>query len=200
VDVSSGEELACQKDSASEVPEDVEAPISALVTLQNPDPKTLEGPTVLIVAPVAPQGLQESVVVASVVSSSLEGPVVASLTANLPLKGARLQELTATSSAVTPPSERVNPQELAIASPAVNVYPPEGMRPQEPITTSSAVATPPQDRSDELGGDAVQSGQGGVFLVRAEVFGRPCFGIACAWAEEVQPVSRKTLGFAEKSV
>jgi hypothetical protein len=33
---------------------------------------------------------------------------------------------------------------------------------------------------DELGGDAVQSGQGGVFLVRAEVFGRPCFGIACA--------------------
>jgi hypothetical protein len=194
VDVSSGEELACQKDSASEVPEDVEAPISALVTLQNPDPKTLEGPTVLIVAPVAPQGLQESVVVASVVSSSLEGPVVASLTANLPLKGARLQELTATSSAVTPPSERVNPQELA------NVPPPEGTRPQEPITTSSAVATPPQDRSDELGGDAVQSGQGGVFLVRAEVFGRPCFGIACAWAEEVQPVSRKTLGFAEKSV
>jgi hypothetical protein len=53
---------------------------------------------------------------------------------------------------------------------------------------------------DELGGDAVQSGQGGVFLVRAEVFGRPCFGIACAWAEEVQPVSRKTLGFMEKSV
>jgi hypothetical protein len=45
-----------------------------------------------------------------------------------------------------------------------------------------------------------QSGQGGFLLVRAEVFGRPCFGIACAWAEEVQPVSRKTLGFAEKSV
>jgi hypothetical protein len=42
-----------------------------------------------------------------------------------------------------------------------------------------------------------QSGQGGFLLVRAEVFGRPCFGIACAWAEEVQPVSRKTLGFAE---
>jgi hypothetical protein len=43
-----------------------------------------------------------------------------------------------------------------------------------------------------------QSGQGGFLLVRAEVFGWPCFGIACAWAEEVQPVSRKTLGFAEK--
>jgi hypothetical protein len=53
---------------------------------------------------------------------------------------------------------------------------------------------------DELGGDAVQSSQGGFLLVRAEMFGRPDFGIACAWEEEVQPVSRKTLGFAEKSV
>jgi hypothetical protein len=53
---------------------------------------------------------------------------------------------------------------------------------------------------DELGGDAVQSGRGGFLLVRAGVFGRPCFGIACAWAEEVQLVSRKTLGFAKKSV
>jgi hypothetical protein len=40
---------------------------------------------------------------------------------------------------------------------------------------------------DELGGDVVQSGQGGFLLVRAEMFGRPGFGIACAWAEEVQP-------------
>jgi hypothetical protein len=55
-------------------------------------------------------------------------------------------------------------------------------------------------RRDELGGDAVQSGQGGFFLMRAEVFGWPGFGITCAWEEEVQPVSRKTLGFAEKSV
>jgi hypothetical protein len=53
---------------------------------------------------------------------------------------------------------------------------------------------------DELGGDAVQSGQGGFLLLRAEVFDRPCFGITCAWAKEVQPVSRKTLGFTEKSV
>jgi hypothetical protein len=40
---------------------------------------------------------------------------------------------------------------------------------------------------NELRGDAVQSGQGGFLSVRAEVFGRPGFGIACAWAEEVQP-------------
>jgi hypothetical protein len=38
---------------------------------------------------------------------------------------------------------------------------------------------------DELGGDTVQSGQGGFLLVRAEVFSRPGFGIACAWEEEV---------------
>jgi hypothetical protein len=42
-------------------------------------------------------------------------------------------------------------------------------------------------RRDELGRDAVQLGQGGFLLVRADVFGRPGFGIACAWAEEVQP-------------
>jgi hypothetical protein len=53
---------------------------------------------------------------------------------------------------------------------------------------------------DELGGDAVQSRQGGFLLVQAEVFGRPGFGIACAWEVEVQPVNRKTLGFAEKLV
>jgi hypothetical protein len=34
--------------------------------------------------------------------------------------------------------------------------------------------------------------------VQAEVFGQPCFSIACAWAEEAQPVSRRTLRFAEE--
>jgi hypothetical protein len=144
VDIFSWEEPPCQKDSASKVLEDVEVPVSALVTLQDPDPKALEDLTTLIDAPVAPQGLQESVVAASIVSSSPEGPVVASSTANLPLKGARLQEPAAASSAITPPSERVNPQEPTIASPAVNAPPPEGTCPQELITTSSAVATPPR--------------------------------------------------------
>jgi hypothetical protein len=36
-----------------------------------------------------------------------------------------------------------------------------------------------------------QSGQGGFLLMQARMFGRPCFSIACAWAEEVQLVSRK---------
>jgi hypothetical protein len=111
VDISSGEEPLCQKDLASEVPEDVEVPVSALVTLRDPDPTALEGPTALIDAPVASQGLQEPVVAAPVVSSSLERPAVASSTVNLPSKGVRLQEPIAASSAVAPPSERVNPQE-----------------------------------------------------------------------------------------
>jgi hypothetical protein len=43
-----------------------------------------------------------------------------------------------------------------------------------------------------------QSGQGGFLLMGAKMFGRPCFSIACAWAEEVQLVSRKILRFAEE--
>jgi hypothetical protein len=141
VDISSGEEPPCQKDSASEVPKDMEVPVNALVTLQDPDQSALEGPTVLIDAPVTPQGLQEPVVAASVVGSSLERPAVAMTHANLPSKGARLQEPTAASSAVAPPSKRVNPREPTFAPPAINVPPPEGMRLQEPIASSSAVAT-----------------------------------------------------------
>jgi hypothetical protein len=146
VDISSGEEPACQKDSAPEAPEDFLAPISALVALWDLDSQALEDPTALVDAPVALQGLQEPVVAAPVVSSSLERLAIALSTTSLPSKGARLQEPTAASSTVTPPSERVNPQEPTIASPAVTAPPPEKTRPQEPIITSSSVATPPQDR------------------------------------------------------
>jgi hypothetical protein len=141
VDISSGEEPPCQKDSASEVLEDVEVPINALITLHDPDPTALEGLSALIDAPVTLQDLQEPVVAASVIGSSLERPAVASATANLPSKGTRLPEPIAASSAAAPPSERVNPQEPTFASPADNVPPLEGMRLQEPITSSSAVAT-----------------------------------------------------------
>jgi hypothetical protein len=68
------------------------------------------------------------------------------LTVSLPLKGVRLQEPTTTSSAVTPPSERVNPQESIIASPAVIAPPPERACPQEPIINSSVVVTPPPEQ------------------------------------------------------
>jgi hypothetical protein len=87
VDVSSGEEPACQKDTALEVFEDVEAPVSALVTLQDPVRSALEGPTALIDAPVTPQGLQEPVVAASVVSSSLESRPLLCRLSLLLLKG-----------------------------------------------------------------------------------------------------------------
>jgi hypothetical protein len=124
VDISSGEEPACQKDSAPEAPEDFLGPVSALVTLQDPVPKALEGPATLVDASVTLQGLQELVVAASDVSSSLEGPTVNSSTVSLPPKGAHLQEPTAALSAVTPPSERVSPQEPIIASPAFIAPPP----------------------------------------------------------------------------
>jgi hypothetical protein len=109
VDISSGEEPACQKDSAPESPEDFLAPVSALVALQDLDPKAVEGPAKPVDAPVTLQGLQEPVVAASDVSSSLEGLAITLLTAGLPPKGARLQEPTAASSIITPPSERVSP-------------------------------------------------------------------------------------------
>jgi hypothetical protein len=77
VDISSGEEPPRQKDSASEVPKDMEVPVSALVTFRDPDQSALDGPTALIDTPVTPQGLQEPVVAASIVSSSLERPAIA---------------------------------------------------------------------------------------------------------------------------
>jgi hypothetical protein len=146
VDISSGEEPACQKDSAPEAPEDFLAPVSALVALQDPDPKALEGPMMPVDAPVTLQGPQEPVVATSVVSSSLEGPAVTLSTASLPPKGACLQEPTAASSAVTPPSERVSPEEPIITPPAVTAPPPERTHPQERIITSSTVVTPPREQ------------------------------------------------------
>jgi hypothetical protein len=125
VDISSGEEPACQKDSAPEAPEDFLAPISALVTLQDPVLKALEGPATPVDASVTLQGLQELVVAALDVGPSLEGLAVTSSTVSLPPKGARLQEPTAASSAITPPSERVSPQEPIIASPIVIAPPSE---------------------------------------------------------------------------
>jgi hypothetical protein len=117
-----------------------------LVTLQDPIPKALEGLAMPVDASATLQGLQEPVVAASDVSPSLEGPTVTSSTVSLPPKGARLQERTAASSAVTPLSERVSPQELIIASPAVIAPPPKRAHPQEPIITSSAVVTPPPEQ------------------------------------------------------
>jgi hypothetical protein len=141
VDVSSGEEPPRQKDSASEVLEDVEVPIRALITLHDPDPTALEGPSTLIDASVSPQDLQEPVVAASIIGSSLERLAVASATANPPSKETRVPEPTTVSSAAVPLSDRVNPQEPTLAPHVVNVPLPERMRLQEPITSLSAVAT-----------------------------------------------------------
>jgi hypothetical protein len=125
VDISSGEESACQKDSAPEAPKDFLAPVSALVTLQDPILKALKGPATLVDATVTLQGPREPVATALDIGPSLEGPAITSSTISLPPKGARLQEPTAASSAITPPSERVSPQEPIIASPAVIAPPSE---------------------------------------------------------------------------
>jgi hypothetical protein len=109
VDICSREEPPCQKDSALEVPEDVEAPVNALVTLRDPLRTALESPSALIDTPVIPQSLPEPIVAASIISSSLERPAVTSATTNLPSKGTRLPEPTAASSAATPLSEKVTP-------------------------------------------------------------------------------------------
>jgi hypothetical protein len=99
VDISSGEEPACQKDPAPEAPEDSLAPVSALITLQDPTPKAPEGPATSVDASVTLQGLQEPVIATLDVGPSLEGPTVTSSTVSLPPKGARLQEPIAASSA-----------------------------------------------------------------------------------------------------
>jgi hypothetical protein len=116
VDVSSEEEPPCQKDPASEVPEDVEVPIRALITLRDPDPTALEGPSTLIDASVTPQDLQELAVAASIIGSSLERPAVTSATTNLPSKEMCPPEPTATSSAAALPSDGVDPQEPITSS------------------------------------------------------------------------------------
>jgi hypothetical protein len=94
VDISSGEEPACQKDPALEAPKDSSASVSAFITLQDPIPKAPEGPATLI----------DASVIALDIGSFLERPTV-----SLPPKGARLQEPIATSSAIAPSSERVSP-------------------------------------------------------------------------------------------
>jgi hypothetical protein len=52
VDVSNGEEHPRQKDSASQVPEDVDAPVRALITLRDPDAMVLESTSTLADVPV----------------------------------------------------------------------------------------------------------------------------------------------------
>jgi hypothetical protein len=138
VDVSSGKEPPRQKGLALEVPEDVDVPIRALITLRDPDATVLEGPSVSVDVLAASPGLQEPVVTASIVSPPLEGSSTALATADLPARETHLAEPTAISSAIAPSSGDVAPPD---SSPTVIVQPLEGMRPQEPIASSSAIAT-----------------------------------------------------------
>ncbi|XP_025815475.1 uncharacterized protein LOC112892550 [Panicum hallii] len=75
VEVSSGEEPPCQKGSSSEVPEDVDAPIRALITLRDPGATILEDPSVSAVVPAASPSLQAPVVTTSLVGPCLKDPL-----------------------------------------------------------------------------------------------------------------------------
>jgi hypothetical protein len=75
-------------------------------------------------------------VTASLVSPPLEGPSTALTTADLPARETHLAEPTAISSAVAPSFGDVAPLVSTVI-----VQPSEGMRPQEPIASSSAIAT-----------------------------------------------------------
>jgi hypothetical protein len=150
VDVSSGEEPPCQKGPSSEVPEDVDAPIRALIILCDPGAAILEGFSASADVPVASPGLQESIVTTSLVGPCLEGPSATSATADLLAREAPLAEPTVVSSAVTPaeppaisPAVASSSEDMAHLASSVTVRPSEGLRPQEPIVPSSAIATPP---------------------------------------------------------
>jgi hypothetical protein len=83
-------------------------------------------------------------VTASLVGPCLEGPSTADLLA----REAPPAEPTAVSSAVTPaeptaisPAVASSSEDVAHLASSVTVHPSEGMRPQEPIVPSSAIAT-----------------------------------------------------------
>jgi hypothetical protein len=137
VDVSSGEEPPRQKDSASEVPEDVDAPVRALITLCDPDATVLESPSTLADVPVTSSDSRELIVATSITSSLLEGPSTVLTTTGFPARETLLPEPTVVSSAVAPSSKEVTPP---ASPPVVNVPPSEGTRLQEPTASSSAVA------------------------------------------------------------
>jgi hypothetical protein len=148
VDVSSGEEPPRQQGSALEVPEDVDVPIRALITLRDPDATILEGPSASVDVPAASPGSQEPVVTASLVSPSLEGPSTASATTDLPARETHPAEPTAISSAVAPAEPTAissavasSSRDVAPLASTIIVQPSEGTRPQEPIVPSSAIVT-----------------------------------------------------------
>jgi hypothetical protein len=137
VDVSSGEEPSRQKDSASEVPEDVDTPVRALITLRDPDAAVLVSPSMLADVPVTSSDSREPIIATLITSSLQVGPSTILTTTGFPARETLLPEPTVVSSAVAPSSKEVTPP---ASSPVVNVPPSEGMHLQEPTASSSAVA------------------------------------------------------------
>jgi hypothetical protein len=123
VDISSGEEPARQEDPTPEAPEDPLTMVNALVNLQDPVLKATENPATPADTLVGLQDLQEPIVTLSIVGPFLQESIVTSSATSPPLEKVRLQEPIATSSAVTPPPERVRLQEPIVTSSAFTPSP-----------------------------------------------------------------------------
>jgi hypothetical protein len=126
----------------------VDAPIRALITLRDPGAAILEGPSALADVPAASPGPREPVVTVSLVGPCLEEPSTASAAADLSAQEARPAEPTVIPSAVAPVELTAISSDVASSSgdaahltSTITVHPSEGMRPQEPIVPSSAIAT-----------------------------------------------------------
>jgi hypothetical protein len=93
VDISSGEEQACQEDPTLEAPENLVTAINLLVNLQDPILETPENLATTVDTLVNLQKLQEPIVTSSAINPSPER--------------VHLQEPIVTSSAINPSPERV---------------------------------------------------------------------------------------------
>jgi hypothetical protein len=148
VEVSSGEEPPCQKGSFSEVPEDVDAPLRALITLRDPGATILEDPSASAVIPTASPSPQAPIATSSPAGPCLEGPSTASAIADSPAREVRPAKPTAISSDVPLVEPTVAPSAVASSSggavhtaSATIVHPSERTHPREPIVPSLAIAT-----------------------------------------------------------
>jgi hypothetical protein len=122
------------------MPEDVDVPIRALITLCNPGVTDLEGPSASAAAPTASLGLQ-------VVDSCLEGPSPASAIADSPAREVRPTEPIAVSPAVASVKPTAAPSAVAppsggaiYAASTATAHSSEGTPSREPISPSLAIA------------------------------------------------------------
>ncbi|PVH38555.1 hypothetical protein PAHAL_5G287800 [Panicum hallii] len=130
--------------------------VNALVNLQDPVLKATENPATPADTLVGLQDLQEPIVTLSIVGPFLQESIVTSSATSPPLEKVRLQEPIATSSAVTPPPERVRLQEPIVTSSAFTPSPEQGLNLSEllsfdPASVGSAILEVDEHQPDPTG-------------------------------------------------